>query len=123
MAINVASAEVLLAMKIRASRPRQDFADIAFLGKQAGVSTRDDALAVYDRYFPEDPLPHRAKIAIETIFAPPEASPGQFEKTSPPQARNSAPEAFSRLAEANRLNACSTPLPPRQEFYCEQSED
>jgi hypothetical protein len=65
--IKVGSAEVvvadertLLAMKMRASRGRRDEADIQFLVDKCRITSVDDALALYEEYFPEDELPPRA---------------------------------------------------------------
>jgi hypothetical protein len=65
--IKVGSAEVvvadertLLAMKMRASRGRRDEADIQFLLEKCRIDSIDDALALYETYFPEDELPPRA---------------------------------------------------------------
>jgi hypothetical protein len=56
----VADERTLLAMKMRASRGRRDEVDIEFLLQACRVSTVDEALAVYEEYFPEDELPERA---------------------------------------------------------------
>ncbi len=66
--VTVASAETLLAMKIRASRGRRDRDDIAFLLQAVGVETVDAAIALYDTYYPEDPLTPRAKPVLEDAF-------------------------------------------------------
>ena len=58
--VSVASTETLLAMKIRASRGRADKSDIDFLLKEVGVSSVQQAIDLYESYFPEDPLTERA---------------------------------------------------------------
>lgn len=67
--IQIASPEVLLAMKIRASRPSRDAADIEFLCRYLHVSSVDQAIDIFEAYYPEDPLPVRAKPLLKSIFA------------------------------------------------------
>ncbi|MGH9109058.1 MAG: hypothetical protein ACRDY3_06270 [Acidimicrobiales bacterium] len=67
--IDAASVETLLAMKIRASRPSLDGPDIAFLLRTAGLTTVDAAMALYESYYPEDPLPRFASRLIEHALA------------------------------------------------------
>lgn len=56
----VADERTLLAMKMRASRGRRDEIDIQFLLRKCGITSVDDALLLYEEYFPEDELPARA---------------------------------------------------------------
>ena len=56
----VADERTLLAMKMRASRGRRDEVDIKFLLDKCGISSVDEALALYEEYFPEHELPDRA---------------------------------------------------------------
>jgi hypothetical protein len=56
----VADERTLLAMKMRASRGRRDEADIQFLVDKCRITSVDDALELYEEYFPEDELPPRA---------------------------------------------------------------
>jgi hypothetical protein len=56
----VADERTLLAMKMRASRGRRDEVDIKFLLDECGINSVDEALALYEEYFPEDDLPDRA---------------------------------------------------------------
>ena len=56
----VADEHTLLAMKLRASRGRRDEADIEFLLGKCQITSVDDALALYEEYFPEDELPPQA---------------------------------------------------------------
>jgi nucleotide-binding universal stress UspA family protein len=58
--VAVADERTLLAMKMRASRGRRDEADIQFLVGKGQITSVDDALALYEEYFPEDDLPARA---------------------------------------------------------------
>jgi hypothetical protein len=45
----------MLAMKIRASRGRRDEPDIALLLQRCGITSVEQAVALYEEYFPEDP--------------------------------------------------------------------
>jgi hypothetical protein len=56
----VADERTMLAMKMRASRGRRDEADIQFLLAKCRITSIDDALALYEEYFPEDNLPPQA---------------------------------------------------------------
>jgi hypothetical protein len=58
--VAVADERTLLAMKMRASRGRRDEADIQFLLNKCQITTVNDALSLYEEYFPEDELPPRA---------------------------------------------------------------
>ena len=58
--VSTADERALLAMKIRASRGSRDIADIKDLLKLSKVSTVEQALEIYDEYFPDDPLTPRA---------------------------------------------------------------
>lgn len=68
--VAVASAEVVLAMKVRAARPT-DVDDIRFLlgvlgiDGPAGIAV---VLDVHDRYFPGDPLPTSKQMIIEDLL-------------------------------------------------------
>ena len=59
----------MLAMKIRASRGRRDEPDIALLLERCQITTADEAFALYDEYFPEDPAPARARVIIEFLLS------------------------------------------------------
>lgn len=64
IAITVAPADLLLAMKMRASRGRRDIEDMAVLLRQLQIDSAAAARDVYDSYFPEDPPPSRAEAAL-----------------------------------------------------------
>lgn len=66
--VHIASPQVLLAMKIRASRPARDTPDIMFLCKYLDLSSVDQALDIYENYYPEDPLPNRALPILTSIL-------------------------------------------------------
>ena len=59
----------MLAMKIRASRGRRDEPDIALLLTSCGVTTVEQALELYEEYFPEDPAPPRARSILEYLLS------------------------------------------------------
>lgn len=65
----VASPEALLAMKIRASRPTRDDADIAVLLSLTGITTVDEAEALYEHYYPGELPKDAAYLMLEDIFA------------------------------------------------------
>lgn len=66
--VHIASARVLLALKIRASRPNRDTSDIEFLCKFLELSSVDQAVEVFESYYPEDPLPERAMPILRSIL-------------------------------------------------------
>lgn len=66
--IETASAEALLAMKIRASRPRLDNFDIEFLCKHLKISAVDQAVEIFERNYREDPMPKSALPILRSIF-------------------------------------------------------
>ncbi len=66
--ITAASHEVLLAMKIGASRGRIDREDIRFLIRATGIKSKEEAIALYEEYFPEDPLTPRASPVLDSIL-------------------------------------------------------
>ncbi len=59
----------MLAMKIRASRGQRDEPDIEVLARSCGVTSVDEALALYEEYFPEDPPPARALLVLRHLLA------------------------------------------------------
>ena len=65
--IEIASAEVLLAMKLRAVRGTRDLDDIQTLARHANIRSLDEARAVFERYYPEDPFTPRAQAAARLI--------------------------------------------------------
>lgn len=81
--IEVASAEALLAMKLRANRPGRDTDDIRQLLALCRVETLNAAEELYEDFYPGDCLMDRAVSIVERILAaglPPEvASPGPMD--------------------------------------------
>lgn len=63
--ITAASAEVMLAMKLRASRPRLDGADIAVLCDKLRITKTEEAITIFEHYYPEDPLPKYARPLLQ----------------------------------------------------------
>jgi hypothetical protein len=59
----------MLAMKMRASRGRRDEPDIALLLERCGITSVAQAFALYEEYFPEDPLPKRAYSILEHLLS------------------------------------------------------
>ena len=58
--VEIASAERLLAMKIHASRGRQDIDDIRLLLRLTGTETVAQAIAIFERSYQEDEIKPRA---------------------------------------------------------------
>lgn len=73
--IHVASAEVLLAMKMRASRPGRDVADIRALLELVGISDIATAELLYEDYYPGDALSDRAIQILQNLLTEEVASP------------------------------------------------
>ena len=62
--VEVAEPGVLLAMKLRACRPRKDSFDIAFLLRRCDVRSFAEAADWLDRYFPEEEIPARGEAIV-----------------------------------------------------------
>lgn len=69
VSIWVISPEALLAMKIRASRPARDDADIAILLALTGTQTVDEAEALFERFYPGELPKDSAYLMLDDIFA------------------------------------------------------
>ena len=67
--IQVASAEAMLAMKLRANRPGRDDTDIAKLMVLCGVSSVAEAEELYETYYAAEVLPDRAVAMVTRILA------------------------------------------------------
>jgi len=63
--VQIAAPDMLLAMKLRASRGRRDAEDIDFLLERCGIESVNDALALYEHYYPQEVPPERAVTRIE----------------------------------------------------------
>ncbi len=69
--ISIASAEMLLAMKIHTSRGRQDIDDLRFLLAEVGIGNYEDAVAHFEHFYRDDPIKGRAiKLLIEIFRRP-----------------------------------------------------
>jgi hypothetical protein len=66
--VRIADAPLLLAIKLRAARGRRDAADIDLLLDACGIDTAEAALAVFERYYPEELLPQRAHAQLAARF-------------------------------------------------------
>jgi len=64
---------MVLAMKLRAAREPRDRADIEVLVRACYIRTEADGLALYQEFFPEDPIPKMGRImlseSIEKVWA------------------------------------------------------
>ncbi len=67
--IQVASAEALLAMKLRANRPGRDVNDIRALLALVGITHVANAEKLYESFYPGDVLSNRAIRILENLFA------------------------------------------------------
>ena len=67
--IQVASAEALLAMKLRANRPGRDVNDIRALLAVVGITDVASAERLYESFYPGDVLPDRAVQILDNLFA------------------------------------------------------
>lgn len=65
----VASARMLLAMKLRASRPGRDDDDIANLLAICEVADSDDAGELYEEFYPGEILEPKAHRILTVVFA------------------------------------------------------
>jgi hypothetical protein len=68
LVIQIASAESLLAMKLRAGRPGRDGQDIARLMTICGLSSVEDLEDLHESYYPGDGLSPRALRLVEEII-------------------------------------------------------
>jgi hypothetical protein len=66
--VAAASPEHLLAMKVLAAR-RRDSEDIAFLVRHLALPDADAVLRVCEAVFPDEPVPPRARLVLDDIFA------------------------------------------------------
>ena len=67
LVVTAASAEHLLAMKVRAARIK-DRKDIAFLAKRLGLSSGREVFDIHDKVFPHDPPKRRSLERARTIL-------------------------------------------------------
>ena len=67
--IQVASAEALLAMKLRANRPGRDVNDIRALLALVGITDIQSSETLYESFYPGDVLPDRAIQILDNLLA------------------------------------------------------
>lgn len=67
--VHAASDELLFAMKLRAGRGRRDFDDLDILASRVSVGTADEAMAIYESRYPEDPLKASSRRWIDQRYA------------------------------------------------------
>ncbi|MDH6533321.1 hypothetical protein M2119_001558 [Aurantimicrobium minutum] len=79
--ISVATAEVLLMMKLAAARRGRDYGDAEKLMATTGLTDREVIEELFEEYFPGDVLPRKASIMLDQIF-----QTGISEPPVPPQA-------------------------------------
>ena len=63
--VAVASAQLLLAMKLFASRGSRDAEDIATLLSACDVRSVEEAQAIFDRYYPDEEIKQRGRRVVE----------------------------------------------------------
>lgn len=63
--LSVASAQLLLAMKLLASRGSRDAEDIATLLEACGVRFLEEAQAIFDRYYPDEEIKPQGRRVVE----------------------------------------------------------
>lgn len=69
--VEVASAETLLAMKLRAGRPGRDVDDIRQLLRLCGISRIEDAEELYEGFYPGETFSHRTQAIVAAILSEP----------------------------------------------------
>lgn len=67
LTVSAVSTAHLFALKARAARA-QDLDDLRLLADELGITTSRGALALVDRFFPDDPLTQRAEAAVRDLF-------------------------------------------------------
>ncbi|MFN2452437.1 MAG: DUF6036 family nucleotidyltransferase [Candidatus Dormibacteria bacterium] len=75
LAVTAASAQFLLAMKLRAARVEQDADDIGFLVDLLNLKSVDAVLEVARQRYREEDLPARARFLVEQLFDQRRAGP------------------------------------------------
>lgn len=73
--VSVPTAAYLLAMKLRACRPplpgyAGDYGDIRFLVRKMEIGSVNAAEAIYDKFFPHDPLSDAAREVVRASLKP-----------------------------------------------------
>ncbi|MBN2981846.1 hypothetical protein EXW96_25675 [Paenibacillus sp. JMULE4] len=70
LAIYAATAEYMFAMKCLAARgfESKDREDIQFLARYLGIRTMNEALAVLEKFYPQNRMPPRSQYVLEELF-------------------------------------------------------
>jgi hypothetical protein len=76
--VQAASAEHLLAMKVLAAR-EHDLADVRLLLRHLGLRTAEEAEAVTQQFFPDEPIPDRNRMALRDLVHSLETGPAPDE--------------------------------------------
>lgn len=84
LTVTGASAKHLLAMKLYAARER-DQRDIGTLVDELKLRNREEAVAIYERLFPDEPLKDRAQALLDATFAQQPTRPSGDTSVSAPQ--------------------------------------
>lgn len=71
--VEVASAETLLAMKLRAGRPGRDVDDIRQLLRLCGITRLEAAEELYEAFYPGDAFSNRTHAIVVAILSEPSA--------------------------------------------------
>ena len=66
--ILIAQPPLLLAMKLLAGRGRRDCPDIDLLVQACGVATVDEAVEIFEHYYPTEAMRPRTLMFLETLF-------------------------------------------------------
>ena len=66
--ILIARPPLLLAMKLLAGRGRRDYPDIELLVQACGVATVDEAVEIFEHYYPTEVMRPRTLMFLETLF-------------------------------------------------------
>lgn len=69
LTVLVSSAQQLLAMKLFAGRGERDDEDIEVLCRHLSIESSEEAVQVFERYYPREVLKDRAKLTLEGLFA------------------------------------------------------
>lgn len=65
LTVSIASAELLLAIKLYANRGRRDTEDIEYLLGACGVTSLEEAQAIYERYHAQDLISDSAALRVQ----------------------------------------------------------
>jgi hypothetical protein len=114
--ISLAAPETLLAMKLRACRPRKDFYDLAYLLRRCDVRSVEEAIEHLDQYYSDEELSPRDQALVEAALGE-VVVPTDPPVTLPPVTPRPAPTTCRKyvLSEDGRCNlplnhkgSCST---------------